>query len=39
MLQALVTTLIVIVMVSGSAGVLFLVNGILAQVSELLFYK
>merc|ERR1711934_737290 len=37
--EALVTTLIVIVMVSGSAGVLFLVNGILAQVSELLFYK
>lgn len=39
LLQALFTTLIVIVMVGGSAGVLFLLNTILAQTSEWLFYN
>ena len=39
LLQALFTTLIVFVMVSGSAGVLFLLNTILAQTSEWLFYN
>ena len=39
LLQALFTTLIVIVMVGGSAGVLFLLNTILTQTSEWLFYN
>lgn len=37
--EALFTTLIVIVMVTGSAGVLFILNTVLAQASELLFLR